>query len=270
MVSALQKYKDSIAVPRSEMTDQPGNHVKSVTRALDIVEALKDLNGGGVSEVADRVEIPPSTVHNYLATLQAREYVVTKGSEYHLADRFIHIGDFAKNRHDLVNVGEWEIEPLVEETDETVNLVVEEYGMGIYVHSRTGAGGLRNFAHIREREYLHSTSAGKALLANLPEERVEAILANRGLPRQTSSTITDRSELLAQLSTIRERGYSLNDEENTPGVRAVGAPIEMETGDFAAVSVAGPINRFTDEMFYDELPDMVRRTAKSIEVDLVA
>lgn len=252
------------------MTDDSANHVKSVTRALDIIEALKDLNGGGVSDVADRVDIPPSTVHNYLATLQANEYVVTKGSEYHLADRFIHIGDFAKNRHDLVNVGKREIKSLVEETGQTVNLVLEENGMGIYAYSRTGAGGLQNFAHVREREYLHSTSSGKALLANLPEERVEEIIATHGLPRKTSSTITEESELKADLSTIRERGYSLNDEENTPGVRAVGAPIEIEADTFAAVSVAGPINRFTDEVFYDELPGMVHRTAKSIEVDLVS
>lgn len=251
------------------MTSPPENHVKSVARAFDIVEALKELDGAGVSELADSTGIPPSTVFNYLATLREREYVVKDGQEYALANRFIHLGDYAKNRHDLVDVARREIEPLVEETGETVNIMVEENGLGIYAHSRTAATGLTNFAHTRKREHLHSTAAGKAILAALPDERVDEILAERGLPRQTTGTITDEDELREELEEIREAGVSFNDEENTPGIRAVGAPIRTGGEEVAAVSVAGPINRFDDDLFYNTLPRLVSNTAKSIEVDLI-
>lgn len=251
------------------MTPPPDHHVKSVARAFDFVEALKELDGAGVSELADRTEIPPSTVFNYLATLQEREYVVQDGQEYALANRFIHLGDYAKNRHDLVDVARREIEPLVKETGETVNIMVEENGLGIYAHSRTAATGLTNFAHTRKREHLHSTAAGKAILANLSDDRVDEILEQRGLPRQTTATITDEPELRAELDEIRDSGVSYNDEENTPGIRAVGASIRTGNG-VAAVSVAGPINRFDDDTFRNTLPKLVSNTAKSIEVDLIS
>lgn len=251
------------------MAPAPENHVKSVARAFEIIEALKELDGAGVSAIADQTGIPPSTVFNYLATLQEQEYVVKHGETYALADRFIHLGDYAKNRHELVAVASREIEPLVEEVGETVNVMVEEYGLGIYAHSRTAATGLTNFAHTRKREHLHSTAAGKAILANLPPDRTDDILETRGLPRQTAATITDESTLRDQLDTIREAGVSYNDEENTPGIRAVGAPIRVGEANIAAVSVAGPINRFHDEVFRERLPELVSNTAKSIEADLV-
>lgn len=251
------------------MTPAPDHHVKSVARAFDIVEALKEFDGAGVSELADRTGIPPSTVFNYLATLREREYVVQEGQEYALANRFIHLGDYAKNRHDLVDVARREIGPLVDETGETVNIMVEENGLGIYAHSRTAATGLTNFAHTRKREHLHSTAAGKAILANLPDDRVDEILEEREIPRQTTATITDEAELRAELDEVRESGVSFNDEENTPGIRAVGAPIRTGDG-VAAVSVAGPINRFDDDTFRNTLPRLVSNTAKSIEVDLIS
>lgn len=251
------------------MTPAPENHVKSVARALDIVEAMKELDGAGVSEIADQTDIPPSTVFNYLATLREQEYAVKDGDEYALADRFIHLGDYAKNRHELVAVARREITPLVEEVGETVNVMVEEYGLGIYAHSRTAATGLTNFAHTRKREHLHSTAAGKAILANLPPERIDEILESRGVPRQTATTITDETTLREQLESIRETGISFNDEENTPGIRAVGAPLRIGPDEVAAVSVAGPINRFHDELFRETLPELVANTAKSIEADLV-
>ncbi|WP_170977283.1 IclR family transcriptional regulator [Halorussus salinisoli] len=252
------------------MEDESGDQVNSVSRTFDIIEALKKLNGAGVSQVAEHAGIPTSTAYNYLNTLQAREYVVKEGSEYHLANRFIHLGDFAKNRLQLVNVVKREIEPLLEETGGTVNVVVEEFGLGIYAYSRTAATGLQNFAHVRKREHLHSTAAGKSILANLPDGRVTEILETRGVPQKTSSTIVDEEELYEELARIEERGYALNDEENTPGIRAVGAPIRTGEETCAAVSVAGPLNRFTDEMFYEELPGLVRNTSKSVEVDIMS
>lgn len=245
------------------------NPVGAVVTAFDVIEALKANDGGTVTEVAETLELPASTVHNHLSTLRERGYVVADGGTYQLAARFAHLGDYVKQRHAVYRVGLPAIAYLAETTGEIVNLLVEENGRGIYLASKEGTRGLHNFASVRERDYLHSTASGKAILANLPPAREKEILEEWGQPRRTAATITDRDELLAQLEEIREQGYALNDKENTEGLRAVGAPVQLPDGSYAAISVAGPATRIRGEEFRETLPERVMETARVIEADLV-
>lgn len=254
-----------------DMDDHATNPVQSVHRTFDIVECLMDLGAAGVTEVAESVDFPVSTAHNYLNTLRERGYVVKEGSDYRLAAQFIHVGDYARHRMELYHVARPSIELITEQTDwGAVNLVVEERGRGIYVMSEAKTNTLQNYRSVRRREYLHSTGAGKAILSELPDDRVEAILDKHGLPRRTANTITDREELLAHLQEAGEQGYAYNDEENTDGIRAVGAPIQRSDGTYASVSFSGTVNRMTEEVFREEVPELVRDAAKSITVDLVS
>jgi DNA-binding IclR family transcriptional regulator len=98
---------------------------------------------------------------------------------------------------------------------------------------------------------------------------VRDIVDEQGLVRQTENTLTDTDELFAELETIRERGYAVNDEEEIRGMRSVGVPIRGIDGDVCgAVSVTGPAARLTGERFESELPDLVMQTANLIEVNL--
>lgn len=243
--------------------------VKSVHRAFDVIDGLRELDGAGVTELADHVDLPASTVHNYLSTLRERRYVVRDGDDYRLASRLVHLGDYARGRHELFRVGKRNVRRLAEETGETANLMVEEYGRGIYLMSEVGTEGLRNYAHVRRREYLHSTAAGKAILMELDADRRETVLDEHGLPAVTPATVTDRERLREELAAARDRGYAYNDEENTDGIRAVGAPVELGDGGYGAVSLSGPVNHLPDERFREELPRLVHDTARSIEIELV-
>lgn len=244
--------------------------VKSVHRAFDIVEGLRELDGAGVTELAEHIDLPASTVHNYLSTLRERCYVVKDDNNYRLAARFVHVGDYIKQQQELFRVGRRNVRWLAEETGETVNLVIEEFGRIIYLISEVGSEGLSNYSYVRRREYLHSTAAGKAVLMELDEDRRRQILDRHGLPAQTSSTITDRNRLLDELEDAREHGYTFNDEENTEGIRAVGASVECADGSYGAVSLSGPLNHLPDERFREELPALVHDTARSIEIELVS
>lgn len=251
------------------MTGKQTERVKSVGKAFDIVESLRKTGGAGVSELAGHVDLPVSTVHNHLKTLEDHRYVVRDGDTYRLAGRFIHLGDDVKHQMDLYRAGERILRELADDTGESVNLVVEEYGRGIYVHCITGDTGLRNYSYIRRREYLHSTAAGKAILAALPADRVGEIVESTGLPARTENTITDEGTLEDELEECRDRGVAFNDEENTEGIRAVGAPIEIGRGDVAALSISGPISRLEGDVFHEDHRAQVRSAAKSIEVELV-
>ena len=250
------------------MTGEDENTVHSVERALDIVEGLKTLETAGVTELADHTGMPPSTVYNYLQTLEGREYVRKDGERYELANRFIHIGDFAKHRLPLYRIGKPNLNWLAETTGKTANLVVEEYGRGIYLLSETNERTLQNYSHVRRREYLHSTAVGKAILMSMTEAEIDEVIEEHGLPALTGETITDRDALLADVETAREQGYAINDEENTTGIRAVGAPIRNPQGSYAAVSVSGHASRYSLEEVHDELADATLDAAKAINVEL--
>lgn len=250
------------------MPTDESTSIKSVHRAFTIIEHLQETDVAGVTDLADAVDLPRSTAYNYLQTLTERGYVVQVDGRYRLGSRFVHLGDTTKQRRELYQVAKSSIDLLAEDTGETANLMVEERGRGYYLMCEAATDSLRNYSRVRRREYLHSTAAGKAILSALPSERVEAIVDRVGLPAVTDRTTTDRADLLNTLEAVAERGYACNDEENSEGIRAVGAPVANPGGPAAAVSVSGAVNHVTTEMLHDDLADSVRDTVKSIEVEL--
>lgn len=250
------------------MPSSNDNTVSSVGRALDIIERLTTLEKAGVSELAESVDMPASTVYNYLQTLEQRKYVKKDGDEYELANRFIHIGDFAKHRLPVYRVGKSNVVWLAETTGKTANLMVEEFGRGIYLMSENREQSLRNYSHVRRREYLHSTATGKAILMAMSDDEVDEVIESEGLVQRTTDTITDRTQLFEDIDRARERGYAINDEENTNGIRAVGVPVENPDGSYAAVSVSGLASRHTLDDIRDDLAPLVQDAAKAIQVEL--
>lgn len=260
-----------LSLPPQLILQQMTRHdrsVKSVHRAFDVIEGLKSLNEAGVTELAAEINLPASTVHNYLTTLRERQYVVKQGDDYRLATRFVHLGDFTKQDHELFRVGRQNVRRLADETGDTVNLVIEEYGRGIYLMCEVGDEGLSNYSYVRRREYLHSTAAGKAILMELGDDRFDSVIDEHGLPALTPATITDREVLEEELERSYSRGYTINDQENTDGIRAIGASVERRDGTYGAVSLSGPVNHMPDDRFQNELPGLVHDTARSIEIEL--
>ena len=245
------------------------NPVKSVRTTLTIIEGLKELDGAGVTELAAHLDKPKSTVHNYLSTLEAEEYVVSEGTEYHVGTRFLEFGTYVRYRHTIYEIARSEIDRLAEETGELANLMIEEHGRGIYLHRAQGRQAVNVDANAGTRVYLHSTGLGKAILAHLPEERVDAIVDTHGLPEITENTVTDRSTLDRRLGEIRERGYAIDDEERLPGLRCIAAPIlSNENRVLGAISVSAPTHRLRDDQFQTTMPNKVREVANVIELNI--
>jgi DNA-binding IclR family transcriptional regulator len=93
------------------------------------------------------------------------------------------------------------------------------------------------------RAPVHSTAVGKTLLAFQSDEELERIFAH-GLPQSTPNTITDPKALRRELATVRARNYAVDDEESEIGLRAIAAPIRIDSGNVvAAISIAGPVHR---------------------------
>ena len=115
---------------------------------------------------------------------------------------------------------------------------------------------------------LHSTSVGKALSAFLSQEEAESLFQTAGLPRFTPRTITTLPRLRQELRRIRETGVAIDNEENTPGVRCVAAPIFGSSGRVvAALSLTGPVQQITEEQV-GKVVDKVKEAARQLSQTL--
>lgn len=245
-----------------------GRRVQAVQISCDVLEALRELDGAGVSELADRLDRSKATIHSHLATLVDNELVVKRGDTYEISLRFVDLGEYAKNGVAIYEVAEAEVERLAEETGEVAQFMVEEHGRGVYLHKARGENAIQTASYTGNRKDLHCTALGKAILSQLPTAEVDAIIERRGLPQRTENTITTRDALLDELETIREEGVAFDDEEILRGLRCVAAPVDNPTGDTCgAISISGPTSRFKGDRFHEELPEVVRGAANVIEVN---
>ncbi|SEV85046.1 IclR family transcriptional regulator [Natrinema salifodinae] len=251
------------------MGKQANNPVKSVVTTFRILQTLRRLDGAGVTELSTELDLPKSSVYNYLSTLEQEEYVVKEDGQYTLGLRFLDLGRYVRERDDLYETARPEMESIGEETGELVNLLVEEHGQGVYVCRVRGDQAVNVAASTGHRVSLHNTGLGKAILAYLPEERVDEILDENGLSADTPHTITDRDELKAELDRIRERGVAFDREERIGGLCCVAVPVlDLDDRPIGALSVAGPTSRMKGERFESELPELLKSAANVIELNL--
>jgi len=246
--------------------------MQTVETSWDIIHLLEELDGARVGEIAKRLDIPKSTVSTHLATLKREKYVVNDEGEYRLSLYFLNIGEYVKNRGPLYRVGKEPTGHLADETGGYAHLVAKEYNQAIYVHEARGeraVGGNYFSKKFEAPADLHSSAYGKAILAYLPRSQVEAAINDHGLPARTENTITTGEGLFEELERIREREFSLNDQEEIRGMRAVGAPIRDTDGSvLGAISVSKPTTQMRNEEFRETIPDVVVSTANVIEVNI--
>lgn len=253
------------------MTRKTGNgrRIKATETSFAIVEALADLECARLSEIADEVGIANSTASEHLATLRDRGYVVAEGNSYRLGLRFLDTGTQAKRYYDeLLTTSGPVLTQLAEDTGETVSLATNENDMAVYVDRLVGDRGIPTNSWVGKRKPLHMLSVGKAILAQLPAERLDEIVAEQGLPAASEHTITSREALDRELESVRERGIAFNDRESHGQVRAVGTAIVLDDEVCGAVSVAGPAKRFTGSYFRDEIPDLLLGAVNELELKL--
>jgi IclR family acetate operon transcriptional repressor len=245
------------------------NPVKSAETTFEVLDALKDLDGAGVTELAQHLDIPKSTVHNYLSTLEQEEYVVNRDGVYEVGLRFLELGAYARHREKLFGIAKPEVDRLAAETGELANILVEEHGRGSYLYRARGDKAVQVKAHVGTRVPLHTTALGKAILAHMPTERVDAIVDRHGLGGEASKSISSRAELEQELADVRDRGVAFDDEERLEGLRCVAAPVLNHDNEIiGAISVSGPTNRFRGDRFREELPQKVLEVANVIELNV--
>lgn len=240
--------------------------VQSVDRALDLLEALAGNDGEvSITSLANRTGLHVSTAHRLLATLLRRGYVRQNPdtSRYYAGVKLATLAEGRSRYGELRLRARGILRSLAESTRETANLIVLDDTTAVYLETVPGPQMVRLFTTVGNRVPLHATGAGKALLAWLPAPRREAILARVELRPHTGRTISDPAALRRAIEDIRERGYSIDDEEYDDGVRCVAVPVGPLGAPIAALSVSGPASRLGRSRL-GELAPIVRRAATEL------
>ena len=250
-------------------TDRTGQ-VRSVVRALSLLRLIgASENGLTLTEVADRAQVPPSTTHRLLTTLEGERFLrfdPAAGLWQVGVSAFVVGSAFARTRN-LIGLAKPYLRRLVDLTGETANLFVESSGHVVCLDQVESRFTMRAITQVGGRVPMHASGSGKAILAFLSAERRDQILGTGPLDKIAKATITDRSAFTQALLELRQTGTAFDDEEHADGLRCVAAPIIGENGQpVAAVSVSGPDTRLTRE----RLPDIrqhVRRIAGEITAE---
>lgn len=222
-----------------------------------------------LTELADELGMAKSTVHRYLQTMLRNHYLIREGDTYHLSLRFLDFGEHARTRKDGYRMAIEKMTDLAERTDERVTFFVEEHGYAVNVHREASSQAVNTDARVGKRVDLHTIAAGKAIMAEWPDERLREYLDGRELAARTPNTIVDEGELLEEIAEVRSRGYAASREEVIEGLSSVAGSICDPAGQaIGALSVFGPSHRMKGRRFEKELPDLLLGVTNEIELNV--
>jgi IclR family transcriptional regulator, acetate operon repressor len=222
------------------------NTVQALDRALVLLAHLAKGPGRSLSDLAEETGQAIASTFRALQTLRAHGMVEVDepGQLWHVGAGAFRIGTAFLRRTQIVERARQPMDQLMRETGETANLGVEVQGEVLFLAQVETHAAIRAFFPPGTRGPMHSSGIGKALLAWSPEERVRTILAQQGLEKFTSLTITSDSALLRDLARTRDRGFAIDDQERAEGMRCIAAPIFDAHGEaVAGLSVSGPAFR---------------------------
>lgn len=225
------------------------DHVAAIHKALDVLECLATAPMTA-SEISKHIGMVKPTVYRIVRTLQSRGYVAKEldGSRYLLGTAIYGLGPMRRSS-DLLSLARPSMVRLAAAFGETVNLAIHVHKEVVYIDVLESAHQLRTQIPAGTRDHLHSTALGKAILAMLPTDEVRVLLASTDRLSKTPNTVVAIPALLRQLSTVREQGFAVDDEENELGSVCVAAAfLDHSLRPLGAISVSGPRWRIADEM----------------------
>jgi IclR family acetate operon transcriptional repressor len=239
----------------------------AVERALAILEAIAERSAGLTnSEISRRLRIPKSSASYILRTLERHGYLKREHGtgRYRLGLKVLALSRGVETGIDIKQVALPVLERLVERSNLTAHLAVLDRGEAVYIEKVDSPGFIKMDTWVGKRMEIHSTGVGKVLVASLPSSELEAVLKSRGLKKLTPKTITSAAKLLRDLEKVRDRGYAIDDEENSLGARCVAAPVMDGAGRvIAAIGLSGTVNQI-DRASIARIADMAKDAARKI------
>ena len=231
-------------------------------RVILILECVSKGKGKRLSEIAESLDIPKSTLLPILSTLCDYRYLYREGDLYYPDIALAALGGGLTGADDVMRSLHRELTYLSQGLGETCYLGVEEDGYVRYLDRVDSENPLRVLTAIGTRMPAYATGIGKALLMGKSEEELLGIYPS-GLMPITENTLTSISDLYGQLKEALDNGYASEVEESTKHIRCFAVPIGRHGVTVAAISVAIPVFRYSEEN-RGTVVDMLRSSAERI------
>ncbi len=208
------------------------------------------------AEISRKLQIPKSSASYILRTLEKQAYLKRDAGNgrYRVGLKILSLSRGALSGLDVREVALPVMRHLMEKTNLTCHLAILDGPDAVYIEKVEPQGFIRMDTWVGRRMRVHATSVGKALVAYIPQERLEKILADRGMEKRTAKTITTIPRLLKDLEKVRAQGYALDDEENNMGARCVGAPVFNQS---AAIEASLGLSGTTNQVNAQTMPRIV-------------
>jgi DNA-binding IclR family transcriptional regulator len=242
--------------------------IQSVDRALRILTALQGARRLSLTEIAGRLELPPSTVHGIVRTLVAHRMVVQEvdSSRYRLGPAVLRLGNVYLDTLELRSTVVTWAEDLARRTGLAVRTGVLLLDDVVIIHHQPRPDGSRQMPEVGIVIPAHASALGKAILAYDPTAAADALGRPSAHRSMTGETVTDPDELRAQLAEIRPAAIAAEMEEAVLGECGLAAPVFEATGTVAgALGVVVPANEWPVDA---AVVDAVRGAARAVSREL--
>lgn len=241
--------------------------VQSIERAFVVLRAL---SGGpaGVTDIADRVGLPKSTVSRMLSTLEELGAVeqISAGGDYRIGWTMLELAASARPGRSLISVARPHLVELNRRTGESAGLSIPDGLEMLYLDQVNPDAELQVRDWTGQRIPMHAVPSGQVVLAS--DEAIATQVMAAPMQRFTSHTLTTAASLRRRLADVRDAGYALAIEEFADGLNSIAAPVRNAEGRVvAALHVYGPADRVPGDRPVDELGALVREAAHRIRID---
>jgi DNA-binding IclR family transcriptional regulator len=249
--------------------------IQTVVNAMRLLEAFRDEEELGVTELSRRLSLHKNNVFRLLATLEQQGYIEqsTASDRYRLGVESLELGQAFLRGRTLLRCARSILEALAVQLGESAHLATLRDFDVVHLDGAQGEQLVQTSLRVGRRLPLHCTALGKVLLGCSPENVRElfdrTLTEAGGLGARTPNTIVDRDKFFEQVRSVAGAGFALDLEECEPGLCCAAAPVHDASGRMiAALSVSGPAFRLGEERLLRNVVPAVIGAAETLSREL--
>jgi len=247
--------------------EEKSNSVKSVAKAFLIMEELDKAGELSIGDLSERLHMDKATVHRLISTIKDAGYVNQNldNKKYSNSFKLFAMGNRVMEKTGVKYISRPFMEELSEKTSETINLGVRIGNKIIYIDKLESSSTIKVGLGIGTSVPSYCSGLGKAILAFTEKEELMNILESITFEKYTERSITEKPQLIEELEIIREKGFSVDDEEYVDGLVCIAAPIfDYHGNPIASISVSSPKYRYDPAVHLSFYSNLVVEAAQKI------
>lgn len=247
------------------------NPIQVSERIFNTIECLAQNGAMGLQELSTELHLNKSTVHRILNSLICMDYVRqdAETSRYSLSFKICGLSNQILSQNSMIDIARPFIKELSASSGETVHLVQLDGINATYIDKvEASRNSIRMISMVGKSIPLYCSGVGKAILADMPDSKIESVWKRSSIRQLTEHTVTRFVDFMNLIEETRKSGYALDNEENELGVRCIAVSLKGYNGKSAhAISISAPKDRMSDARIF-ELKEMILKTKHQIESNI--